>query len=80
VDNPYRDPNPGFQLLHALENKCIVTGGSLAVDGFEVARQLKEESPEMFRVCHGPHGAWRLAPFLHLSWLLNNQWPANGSC
>lgn len=50
VDNPYRDPNPGFQLLHALENKCVVTGGSLAVDGFEVARQLREESPEMFRV------------------------------
>ena len=50
VDNPYRNPNPGFQLLHALENKCILTGGSLAVDGFEVARQLRKEDPEMFRV------------------------------
>ena len=45
VDNPYRDPNPGFQLLHALENKCFKTGGSIAVDGFEVARQLQEEDP-----------------------------------
>lgn len=50
VDNPYRDPNPGFQLLHALENQCFKTGGSLAVDGFEVARQLREEDPDMFRV------------------------------
>ena len=50
VDNPYRNPNPGFQLLHALENKCTMTGGSLAVDGSEVARQLREENPEMFRV------------------------------
>ena len=50
VDNPYRNPNPGFQLLHALENKCTVTGGSLAVDGYEVARQLRAENPEFFRV------------------------------
>ena len=50
VDNPYRNPNPGFQLLHALENQCIVTGGSLAVDGYEVARQLKEENSEMFEI------------------------------
>ena len=55
VDNPYRDPNPGFQLLHALENKCFKTGGSIAVDGFEVARQLQEEDPELFRVlCEVP--------------------------
>ena len=50
VDNPYRNPNPGFQLLHALENQCILTGGSLAVDGYEVARQLKEENSEMFEI------------------------------
>ena len=55
VDNPYRDPNPGYQLLHALENKCHTTGGSFAVDGFEVCRQLREEDPDMFRVlCQVP--------------------------
>jgi len=49
VDNPYRDPNPGFQLLHALENQCS-TGMSLAVDGFAVAEKLRAEDPELYQI------------------------------
>lgn len=49
VDNPYRDPNPGFQLLHALENECS-TGLSLAVDGFAVAEKIRSEDPSLFDV------------------------------
>eukprot|EP00943_MAST-04B_sp_MAST-4B-sp1_P002452 g2452.t1 len=49
VDNPYRDPSPGFQLLHTLENDC--TGGdSIAVDGFAVAMELKELNREYFDI------------------------------
>jgi gamma-butyrobetaine dioxygenase len=49
VDNPYRDPNPGFQCLHVLENECS-TGVSLAVDGFAVAEKLRAENPEHFKL------------------------------
>jgi gamma-butyrobetaine dioxygenase len=44
-----REYMPGLQFLFCLENS--VTGGeSLLVDGFAVARQLREESPEFFEV------------------------------
>ena len=44
-----REYVPGLQFLFCLENS--VTGGeSLLVDGFAVARQLREESPEFFDV------------------------------
>ena len=37
VDNPYRDPPPCFQLLHALANDCS-GGESIAVDAFSAAK------------------------------------------
>ncbi len=44
-----REYVPGLQFLFCLENSA--TGGeSLLVDGFAVARQLREESPEFFDV------------------------------
>jgi gamma-butyrobetaine dioxygenase len=44
-----REYMPGLQFLFCLENS--VTGGeSVLVDGFAVARQLREESPEFFEV------------------------------
>ena len=43
TDNPYRDPPPGLQLLHCLQN--TVTGGdSILVDGFMAAKILAEEN------------------------------------
>ena len=47
LDNPYRDPVPGLQLLHCLESST--TGGeSILQDGFMAARVLRDESPEHF--------------------------------
>lgn len=47
TDNPYRQPVPGYQLLH-----CVVAGeqGGVTVmsDGFDVAEQLRDEDPEAF--------------------------------
>lgn len=45
-------------MLHALENKCLLTGGNFAVDGFEVARQLKEENEDYFRVLSTASCRW----------------------
>ena len=36
--------------MHAVENQCFRTGGSLAVDGFDVCNQILEENPELFKV------------------------------
>ncbi len=47
TDNPYRNPVPGLQLLHCLEN-AAAGGHSVVVDGFEAARVLKSEDPEAF--------------------------------
>lgn len=57
VDNPYRNPNPGFQLLHVLENECK-SGESLAVDGFHVAEQLRAQSPEWFEILTATDLRW----------------------
>ena len=47
TDNPYREPVPGFQALHALINET--TGGlSTLVDGLAVATALRERDPEAF--------------------------------
>lgn len=47
VDNPYRHPVPGYQLLH-----CLVAadggGESTIVDGWKVAEQLRELDPDAF--------------------------------
>ena len=49
LDNPYRDPVPGLQLLHCLESST--TGGeSILQDGFMAARILREENPAHFEL------------------------------
>jgi gamma-butyrobetaine dioxygenase len=45
TDNPYRDPTPGYQLLHCLEAGAP-GGDTLLVDGFRAADQLRAEDPE----------------------------------
>ena len=47
TDNPYREPVPGFQALHAL----VVSdegGDSLFADGFAIAEHLRAGAPEAF--------------------------------
>jgi len=49
TDNPYREPVPGFQVLHALV--ASPDGGeSLFGDGFAIAEHLRETSPDAFAV------------------------------
>jgi hypothetical protein len=44
TSNPYRDPVPGFQLLH-----CLSAGGqSHFVDGMAVAERLRAHDPDVF--------------------------------
>lgn len=45
TDNPYREPIPGIQFLHCLENQ--VSGGlSTLVDGIAIVSRLAQEAPE----------------------------------
>jgi len=47
LDNPYRDPVPGIQLLHCLQSST--TGGeSILQDGFMAASILRDENPQHF--------------------------------
>lgn len=47
TDNPYRNPVPGIQLLHCLQNET--SGGlSTLVDSLAVAQQLQQEDPQGF--------------------------------
>jgi alpha-ketoglutarate-dependent taurine dioxygenase len=49
TDNPYREPVPGFQVLHAL----IASpdgGDSLFGDGFAIAEHLRTQAPDAFAV------------------------------
>jgi gamma-butyrobetaine dioxygenase len=49
TDNPYREPVPGFQVLHALA--ASPDGGeSLFGDGFAIAQQLRTLHPDAFEV------------------------------
>ena len=49
TDNPYREPVPGFQVLHALI--ASPDGGeSLFGDGFAIAEQLRATRPDAFAV------------------------------
>jgi alpha-ketoglutarate-dependent taurine dioxygenase len=49
TDNPYREPVPGFQVLHALI--ASPDGGeSLFGDGFAIAEQLRTAHPDAFAV------------------------------
>ncbi len=49
LDNPYRDPVPGVQLLHCLES-TTEGGESILQDGFMAARVLRDEDAEHFRL------------------------------
>jgi hypothetical protein len=49
TDNPYREPVPGFQALHALITSPE-GGDSLFADGFALAAHLRETAPEAFRL------------------------------
>ena len=49
TDNPYREPVPGFQALHALVTSPE-GGDSLFADGFALAAHLRESAPEAFRL------------------------------
>ena len=48
TDNPYREPVPGLQLLHCIENSAE-GGESILADGFAAALRLKEESIDSFQ-------------------------------
>jgi len=49
VDNPYREPSPGIQLLHCLVNET--TGGlSTLVDGYACAEALRQRDADSFRL------------------------------
>jgi alpha-ketoglutarate-dependent taurine dioxygenase len=45
--SPYRDPIPGFQLLHC---RSTAGGESLFVDGMAVAERLRVQNPEAFAI------------------------------
>lgn len=47
TDNPYREPVPGFQALHALL-PSREGGESLFADGFAIAEHLRASAPEAF--------------------------------
>ena len=47
LDNPYRDPVPGLQLLHCLESSTE-GGESILQDGFMAAKILREEDSDHF--------------------------------
>lgn len=47
TDNPYRIPQPGYVLLHCLEN-AAEGGESGITDGFRAAEELRKESPALF--------------------------------
>jgi gamma-butyrobetaine dioxygenase len=47
TDNPYREPVPGFQALHALIASSE-GGESLFADGFALAAHLRDVAPEAF--------------------------------
>jgi alpha-ketoglutarate-dependent taurine dioxygenase len=47
TDNPYREPVPGFQALHALVTSRD-GGDSLFADGFALAEHLRDTAPDEF--------------------------------
>ncbi len=49
LDNPYRDPVPGLQLLHCLE-QADEGGLSVFIDGFSVANDLRVSDPMAFKM------------------------------
>ena len=53
ADNPYRDPVPTLQLLHAITIDEGGGGETLFVDGFAHAEALRREAPGAFEVLAG---------------------------
>ncbi len=49
TDNPYRDPAPTVQILYCLESSAA-GGENMVVDGFAVARRLRDENKDWFNV------------------------------
>jgi gamma-butyrobetaine dioxygenase len=49
TDNPYREPVPGFQALHAMVTSPE-GGDSLFADGFAIAEHLRATEPDAFRL------------------------------
>jgi gamma-butyrobetaine dioxygenase len=49
TDNPYRDPTPGYQLLHCLLAEAP-GGDTLLVDGFTAAERMRAEDPDGFEL------------------------------
>jgi gamma-butyrobetaine dioxygenase len=49
TDNPYREPVPGFQVLHALVSSPD-GGESLFGDGFALAEHLRSTAPDAFAI------------------------------
>jgi gamma-butyrobetaine dioxygenase len=49
TDNPYREPVPGFQLLH-VKVASDEGGESLFADGFAIAEHLRATEPECFKL------------------------------
>ena len=49
TDNPYRDPFPGVQLLHCLEN-AAEGGATTFCDGFAAAETLRKTNPRSFEI------------------------------
>jgi gamma-butyrobetaine dioxygenase len=55
ADNPYRDPVPTLQLLHAITIDDAGGGETLFADGFAHAEALRREAPDAFAVlAHTP--------------------------
>eukprot|EP00929_Paragymnodinium_shiwhaense_P041375 TRINITY_DN21488_c0_g1_i1.p1 TRINITY_DN21488_c0_g1~~TRINITY_DN21488_c0_g1_i1.p1 ORF type:complete len:588 (+),score=95.15 TRINITY_DN21488_c0_g1_i1:73-1836(+) len=50
TDNPYRDPFPGIQVLHCLQDSPCEGGATLFTDGVAAAEILRKEEPEAFRI------------------------------
>ncbi len=54
TDNPYRIPQPGYVLLHCIENEAD-GGESGLTDGFRAAEELRKTHPEEFTaLCNTP--------------------------
>ena len=49
LDNPYRNPVPGIQLLHCLQSSTA-GGDSILQDGFMAASILRNENPQHFNI------------------------------
>lgn len=49
LDNPYRNPVPGIQLLHCLQSSAA-GGESILQDGFKAASILRDENPQHFDI------------------------------